>query len=108
MRPLTPLSKTLDLFLTVLVIKTKFLTMTPKVLYDLGPTFLPSPKSYPFSPTHSPSAAIDPCSLLKMCGPKSAILNQINCVYKEATYKPQVFQKPMERLRCQSMRKILF
>lgn len=82
MRPLTPLSKTLHLFLTVLIIKTKFLTMTPKVLYDLGPTFLPSPKSYPLSPTYSPSATLDPHSLLKMPGPKSAILNQINCVYR--------------------------
>lgn len=45
MRPLTPLSKTLHLFLTVLIIKTKFLTMTPKVLYDLGHTF-------PLAPSH--------------------------------------------------------
>lgn len=63
-RPLTSLPKILNLFLTTLrVIKTKFLTMTPKVLYDLGPVTLSSFRSYHLFPPLLSSSCLRPFSL---------------------------------------------
>lgn len=104
-RPQTPLFKTLYLLLIKTLRVKKQMSdqypQSPVRCEPCTPTRL-SPNHITLALAHALQTPSFRSASQKCLSPKHVALNQTNCTYREATDKAQVFQKPVEGLRCQS------